>query len=249
MKISINFFIFFSVLIVFSLSTSCCKDPCKNKVRTSAAFTMKYGIGDTSLVLENRDTVRKGSTITFEANDISSNAISYSWKIGTDLRVFTKSKFELEFDVIGKIDIELVVKKSPDLDCFPDDDGIDTIRQSFVLADTILSLGKYDGYVESKPNEKFTVTVILDYMVGKEYIDNLPNGCARDQGIDWRLAYLSNGYRAFQIATVQRSENLCSGIFGFGKLAKDNKSLTINYIAWNESQKKFVNEKFIGTKK
>ncbi len=244
----IRLFTLLTLLTVLTLATSCCKDECKDKVRTSAAFTMKYGVGDTTIALENGDTVRKGTTISFEANDVSDNTITYSWKIGTDPRVFTKNKFELEFDDVGKIDVQLILKKSPNLDCFPDDDGIDTIRQSFFLVDTILTLGKYEGFVENRPNQKFTVELIWNLALGRTYLDNLPNGCIRTNR-DWTEVEYSANYRDVQIGYIGNTGKVCPGIYGYGKLAKDNSSFTINYVVWNELQQKFVYEKFIGIKK
>ncbi len=109
------------------------------------------------------------------------------WTIGSDTTTFTSPKFFLRFDnyndIVGRserIDVELRTKRAPMRTCFPNDDGLDTIRQSFVLADGERykppQLGTFKGYIKGQERDTFSITIELFDNSGHFGISNFPNG-------------------------------------------------------------------------
>jgi len=106
------------------------------------------------------------------------NAISYEWQVGNNSTVQTVKDFGLYFnDTIGTIPVRLIVHAQPNLICYPDDDGIDTVVKYLTIR-TVLPdplAGKYYGYNTNDPGNYFTieidtVTEFISFM-------NPPNVC------------------------------------------------------------------------
>jgi hypothetical protein len=120
--------------------------------------------------------------VCFETN--STPADSVHWKIGEDARVFTQRKFSLKFlNPDGKIEVRLILYRKPNVTCFPNDDGIDTVSKTFYLKNGALEqpvVGRFKGYLVG--NEQDTFTVVTHYfteMAGVEgyyFIKNFPKG-------------------------------------------------------------------------
>jgi hypothetical protein len=120
--------------------------------------------------------------IYFEA---SPNADSVRWKIGTDTRVFSQRKFFLKFQApVGKIEVRLIQRRSPNRTCFPADDGVDTLYKTFYVDNGASSnnpiLGRFKGFIIGKEQDTFTVTTHyftqLAGFEGNYFIKNLPKG-------------------------------------------------------------------------
>jgi hypothetical protein len=239
----------FVLLIIFStLILSCCKDKCKDIVPVKANFTMNQEIEDKLSPIDNGDTIRKAETLTFVANVEDTSGVSFEWKIGSDNRIFTKKKFTLEFDVNETVKVRLITKKQSNLDCFPMDDGIDTTEQTFTAIEATLIPGDYVGSNKSNPTDVFTVNFINDKIKDRKYVDNLPKGCIRTDK-NYSANDYGAGYRVAGIGYPNDTVKDCPGIYGVARLAKDNRTITIDYTYWNEGKKQFIKEQFIGTKK
>jgi hypothetical protein len=76
----------------------------------------------------------------------------YTWYLGSE--VITDSVFTRSFQgsPMGKYTVTLIVEKTPDLRCFPNDDGIDTMVKSFwiVPAYDLPLIGKYKVLFEGQ---------------------------------------------------------------------------------------------------
>ena len=236
---------FFLMLIVSSFILSCCKDECKNAVLVNAAFTMNQEVDGKLEQVANGDTIVRTEQVIFVADVADTSGVLFEWKIGTDNRVFTKKRFALEFDVNETIKVRLITKKQPNLDCFPTDDGIDTTFQTFTAIDSTLIPGDYIGYNKSKPTDLFTVNFISGV---RQYVDNLPKGCIKTSG-NYLVNSYGAGYRIAGIGFPNDTVKDCPGIYGVARLAKDNRTITIDYTFWDDSKKQFITEQFIGTKK
>ena len=236
------------IVAISSFALSCCKDKCDNMQPVKATFTMNQEIEGKLYLVDNGDTIRKAEDITFIADIQDTAGVSFEWKIGTDNRVFTKKKFKLEFDVNETIKVRLITKKQPNPDCFPMDDGIDTTEQTFTAIDSTLIPGDYIGYNKSNPNDIFTVNFINDRIKDRQYVDNLPKGCIRTDK-NYSANNWGAGYRVAGIGQTNDTTKDCPGISGIARLAKDNRTITIDYTFWDDSKKQFINEQFIGTKK
>ena len=96
--------------------------------------------------------------ITFEAKDL--NHLSYKWKIGAG--DYDGPSLDLDFSVpVGTAQAQLIVNGPPRTECFPNDDGVDTVFKTFYVASLPEApiVGEYYGHLLSDPNEKFTVTI------------------------------------------------------------------------------------------
>ena len=227
---------------------SCCKDKCSDSSPVKATFTMsQVGYIKTYSVL-NGDTIGRYEEVTFKADVEEKEGVSYEWKVGTDSRVFTKRQFKLEFDVNETIKVRLITKKKLNLDCFPLDDGIDTTEQIFTVADSTLIKGEYVGSNKSKPSDVFTVNFIDDRIKFRQYVDNLPKSCIRNDQ-NWVANQYSASYRVAGIGKTNDTVKDCPGIYGIAELARDNKTITIDYTYWDDSKKQFIKDQFIGIKK
>jgi len=185
--------IVFTLISIFSIS--CCKDqctdptdincsnydPCYGVMKTSAEFDIlrKLSTADTTYwfsvdTLYNRS-FGSGSIYYFKASEESE---TYQWRIGTDPTVYTTKDFSLAFEnITGLIDIELIVSRTPNTSCFPDDSGLDTIVKTIYAkpffdyqADAPL-FGDFQGSCEHEPDSIFTMRI------RHPDIQDFPRGC------------------------------------------------------------------------
>jgi hypothetical protein len=138
-------------------------DPCKDKSPVTAAFTIheSFALGyRPEWEVYDTDTVRS-IYVTFTA--IEENA-TYEWTLGAETiteRSFTRS----EFPRGENIEVTLKVTKNANTNCFPEDDGQDTVTRTFYVTpgwDNSLFQDEFEGFHTDKPLEKFTI-VIDDY--------------------------------------------------------------------------------------
>jgi hypothetical protein len=110
------------------------KDPCSCASEVSAEFVIEeLGITAPEPRWIETDTVLKFKTVRFTAKE--ENAISYKWYVGSEIlsgrsvnRTFGEQWSEID------IPITLVITKQPNLVCFPDDDGYDSLVKSFYIS-------------------------------------------------------------------------------------------------------------------
>ncbi len=85
---------------------------------------------------------------------------SYEWHIG--INAYTQRSFSLDFSQTpdgSMIPIMLIVHKTPDHDCYPDDDGVDTLVKNMVIdRQHFLFYGKWQGSFNDTPGT-FTVNI------------------------------------------------------------------------------------------
>ena len=144
-------------------------NPCLEEHAVSAAFKMGQdfppGRND-SLTWRflDADTV-SGWRVRFEALE---EAATYEWQIGAG--TYTDQVFTLFFDEVQQnnpgatIPITLIVQKTPNNECFPDDDGIDTLTRYLTIMDECSTRlnGRYQGYwLSESPEDTFTITLTL----------------------------------------------------------------------------------------
>jgi hypothetical protein len=185
---------------VFSLEG--CHDKCEDSHSTSAEFKVYNELnyydkenGNTvqKTKIVEEDTFMVNNYVNFEALD--QNADSYEWTIGSDPKKRTEKKFTLFFDNLGVISenplpIKLKIKKAPNTQCFPNDNGVDSITHRIYLIpiDKWPVYGKYTGFDDTDPNGRFTIEIYRDSKTGEIFISNLPNACnPNNPGV--RLAY------------------------------------------------------------
>jgi hypothetical protein len=110
------------------LNTNC---DCASEV--SAEFLMEEFMTSTSELLSETDTMNRGNNILFTAMDSTAD---YIWYIGSE--VIDEKTFTRSFDasLIGQtLPMHLVVKRTPNNICFPNDDGYDSITKYLTVID------------------------------------------------------------------------------------------------------------------
>jgi hypothetical protein len=230
-------------------------DPCKDLTPVTADFKIEewlfiLGPYETDTVLTYRP------IIITALQDYD----SYEWKVGSDPTIRTEKSFNLGFtQAVGKIDIRLIARRSPNLSCFPDDNGIDTLTKSVYVSEWANSpiIGNYEGYVVGRESDRFVVE-IQDY--GGDCgitIKNIPKGCVgvvggssipdpcNEIGLD---GFPGGG--AFSFDTGYYGGGGCDNSEGFAKLKKGNKNeIEIEYTRFGRSNPNPpLKEKFIGTR-
>ncbi len=176
----------FIFMLAFSLVVSVlqnCKDeppnPCKDAKEVSADFTINelvtsYSASwmrDTSF---ETDTVYSGSSVKFIPRQ--SNLEYYEWHIGTEI-LNEKTLIRREFPDNRWISITLIVKSKALTDCFPQDDGKDTVTKKFFSCGTIglaPMWGYWFGIFDNDPKD--TGTVETRYVDDKNDPKNSPSG-------------------------------------------------------------------------
>jgi hypothetical protein len=211
-------------------------DPCKGKTLRKASFTIAERVFWYEVdTIQYTDTVLSENTVIFEADTAYSNFdfISYEWKVGTDDRTWTTKKFALFFsEAFGQIEVRLIAKWRPDLKCFPNDDGVDTVYRTFTVIDRDDNpvLGVYRGATQKKPNEIFDVTIGFDNADDSYFIRNINNGCNSFQdGV--KEMDLAMGYKMFGFDWGKNScpWSGCLSPKGFLMIDESGKNATIRF--------------------
>jgi hypothetical protein len=170
-------------------------DPCCSLSPVNAGFTISelqvmnhdsvafYGL-DTLLI--ETDTVLDPSYVIFEAK--YKGATTYKWQIGTEANPRFGKKIAVLFNSLINpvsnltIDIKLIVEDTPNLTCFPNDNGIDSLIKPLTIVpkSQAVIFGNWEGSSTEFPNETYTIT--LDTFTTNPqgdlyFFQNFPNGC------------------------------------------------------------------------
>ncbi len=150
----------------------------------------------------------------------------YTWIIGAETlhtRVVQRSGFPKG----ETIPITLIVKKTPNAMCFPNDDGIDTlVRYMHVLPDSIppRGYGVFRGTLDEAPLDTFTVSILR-----KETSPGLFDDMIYNLGMKGCEVYSSTVIGFRQIAFHVKHIN-CDRPQGWARVSADDPNeITINY--------------------
>jgi hypothetical protein len=227
-------------LLIFLLFA--CKkdpDPCESFIAPMADFKMyilcnaSRSPTDTFYLPEQIDTLyfdpQSGSagTIFFKNNSNFSSEVS--WTVGGDVRTFTQANFFLRFNDVNrageKIDVEFRTKRTvAPSTCFPNDDGLDTVRKSIFLANRLIhkepQLGRFQGYIKGQERDTFTISI--EPYWGEYLLSNFPKGATRKDYVRlFGRYFVADTDYAFQ----QFSRESIDYCIGYGK----NDSLFIEF--------------------
>ncbi|MFK7946308.1 MAG: hypothetical protein AB8G11_01870 [Saprospiraceae bacterium] len=112
-------------------------NPCLEEKLTNADFETATILVSTAhaFISVKEDSFYLGTPVLFTAKE--EDVLSYEWTVGEDERVFTEREFSLNFSLSDSVillnrpfPIQLIVTRTPNTDCFPSDDGIDTITKN-----------------------------------------------------------------------------------------------------------------------
>ena len=159
-----------TVILAFVLITSCKKNiapenPCANMQETKADFVIEELLGDRYF---EGDTIWCCNGVRFRPLQ---EADEYIWILGEDT-IKQKIAYKSIFPLKGWFDAILIIKRKPNNICFPNDNGMDTLRRKFYVWPSnndgtgtppqypdFPIYGTYYGYNQSKPNHYFYVTI------------------------------------------------------------------------------------------
>lgn len=221
-------------------------DPCYEVTEVKANFNFYEGIGDT---LIQSDTVLN-LFVVFKAEGEYDKV---KWKIGDDAREFTEEQFSLAFRDTGTYKVTLMVERTPNKSCFPNDDGLDTLVKYFTrvkgLGDNHPIIGDYHGYLESNPEDTFTVNVKYELEWQGDptdptdkhfFVFNINKGC-RDINYQ-RGVRVSDSYRALYINGLGYTGDGCKQVEGYVLGYTDFNEVTIpfTYIDPNSTWPNYV---------
>ncbi len=151
------------------LMVACRKDvtpesPCDSAQEVKADFVIEELVGDRYF---EGDTIADNNKVRFRALQL---AETYTWVLGAET-LHTQSFIRTRFP-IGWLDVKLIVKRTPDKLCFPQDDGVDSSSRPFYVWPVKFTLpvqppvypyypiyGTYRGHNLSNPGHEFNVTL------------------------------------------------------------------------------------------
>jgi hypothetical protein len=216
-------------------------DPCAGKHPASASFKVYENIYTNSFhglkwIYYDTDTIWTNSA-SFIADD--STADDYEWHIGSEIiktRSFSREKFPRK----KNIPVTLIVRKKPNISCFPYDDGVDTLTRNIYIMglddstgcrEKDIFTGDYYGYNTDSPSNYFTIiltacypdTAYKDYPVKTIRIQNLTPGSDISH---WYVT--DGGYREYYFWACNDFKQLAPEgiVYIYGK---NYDSLEINY--------------------
>jgi|688.fasta_scaffold00973_21 hypothetical protein len=270
----LNVFVLMSIggiLLFSSCGDNLKPDPCFKKKQVKVDFTIGEILNFATDTVLISDTTLANNMVLFKAE---SDFLSYEWKIGNDLKVFTGKEVKLRFTSSEpRVEIRLIAKWKPDTKCFPNDDGVDTVYKYLTVIDYYKNpiLGVYNGYVKSNPTESFDVTVSLENIYvpdcdcsadprfcGCSYIiRNINKGCDANRGGIADLG-ITVGYKQLKFNWEQgrciSDKPSCRAPIGWFSLDKFGKDATIKFTTLvnstdcNQPTDKRINDIFYGTK-
>ncbi len=170
-----------TILLFITIMFNCCRhkcqdptnmdcenyNPCTKEKPLSAAFDIEEDLDIQNGGARNNwfwyyydigDTLGTGWAY-FEPHD--STADYYEWHIGGGTYKKQKVHLTIPQSMAGqKVDVMLIIKKEPNKICFPDDDGIDTVKRTIYIADyysNAAMTGRYHGYDTDNPTDTYNI--------------------------------------------------------------------------------------------
>jgi hypothetical protein len=213
---------------------------CDCATEVSAAFTIEEigSIFNPEQYVTETDLVFGNKNVRFYAEE---NNAEYTWYIGSEIINTREVKRYFPNSLVGQtIPISLVVKKKPNLICFPNDDGYDSITNYFTVAQLSL-YENYDttflegAYRMKSPLLPDSVDIVIDY---REYAGGMDKcwdiyNCDGQGTIIKHKIYAPLNYRQLWFGDLGASLNHLQGDV---HIRMDN-VVEMNFIekAWNGS--------------
>ncbi len=157
-------------------------NPCIGKELLNADFTigqrikLDYVNGGGIDTLIRTDTILIDYAAQFEAKH---DNMTYEWKIGEDPRTWNTKKVSLAFrNFSGSVTIRLIGRWTPNLQCFPKDDGVDTVYHTLTVVEDKDNpvFGEFEGYNLSNKSDIFRIKLFLNN-AGYVILNNVNRNC------------------------------------------------------------------------
>ena len=152
-------------------------DPCYGKKPVTADFEIG-ATGNPSVInpftgMFEEDTIFPKTAIRFRAKI---KGAKYKWKLGSE--TIYDSAFTRTFHTVpyGRYKVTLIIEKEPDLACFPEDDGRDTLTRYFHIVEycKLQTTGSYKGVWEGQ-KDSFIFKINHIYRQNNSYWDTCNN--------------------------------------------------------------------------
>lgn len=184
------------LIFMIALTTSGCKrcddpgdpecknyDPCYGQTEVSAEFDM-FEVVHSSSTMDWEVEVTTGKLAhrrPLRLVGLDSGEVSHEWIIGLEPTARKGQTQVVPFwNWRGTVKITHIVTGPPRSDCFPDDDGIDTVVKTIEVLDydeNLPIIGTYRGYLELDPEHIFDIEVLFNPDWNWIEVMNLPEGC------------------------------------------------------------------------
>ncbi|MDN5213274.1 hypothetical protein QQ020_14490 [Fulvivirgaceae bacterium BMA12] len=166
----------FIIFVLQSCSGDDINDPCIDENPVSASFTIyetfQLGLPEKWEAYDT-DTVNT-KYVLFTALEEDA---SYEWILGAEV-ISDQSFIRHSFPRGTSIEVELRVNKQPNADCFPEDDGFDTLKRTFYVTETLfcdaLLNGSYVGHDLEDENSERTIAIDVCYEYPNPFNDTEP---------------------------------------------------------------------------
>lgn len=160
-------------------------DPCLFESEVSAAFVIEEFMGNAvpdSLTYYNTESlIFSRRVLRFRA--IDEDGYDYKWHLGTE--VVSGPSLVRQFDETvefgTEITVSLVIEKVPNLNCFPMDDGRDSLSKTFTVVDycDLPIQGRFKGLFHEAPNSAGGIDIPTDSTIIEiTYIDFTVGTCS-----------------------------------------------------------------------
>ncbi|MBS1508043.1 MAG: hypothetical protein JSS79_15490 [Bacteroidetes bacterium] len=231
------------------------EDPCKALSATSADFSIMeyhgYAYPLNKLWKYYPSDTVSSLYIQFVAKD--STADSYEWHIGTG--VYSKRSVSLSFPntIVGQsVPITLILSKKPNLNCFPNNRGVDTLtKRVYFLDDCVSPLvkGKFNGYNTNAPKDTFSITI--DLCKYNQFNIRGTNMTSLFRDRDCPTIFYSNAVIGYRELYFSSDGSLCgsSGIGGTAMIGPGKDQITVDYYYYptidltTPVQRKFIGKR------
>lgn len=232
-------------------------NPCIDAKATSAAFTIKE-----ATYLQFIDPISPdflmdtdscySSSIYFEAT--RQDADSFIWQVGSEVEPRYGKQINVTFpdNLRGTtFNVRLIVKRMSNTQCFPNDDGIDTVMRKFYFVrfnEKLSWEGTYYGSDDDKPDSMYTIVLGHSYNESKDEdilkVYGLPRGCKDTVNERFSLPVINYTNIGVERGGIDCDAKVVLGVF------KNGEAFTIrqNYRTMNSGNFIKKNRTFIGVK-
>lgn len=242
-------------------------DPCCGQTKADASFTIYELLGNGPKPSDG-----------FEAKDVATDTILhlnfalfradfdadfYEWTVGTDPRVWNTREFSLRFGFPHYTPIPVTLKayKISDKTCFPNENDTAVFTRLLITVpkDSSRVLGRFEGYLESIPDENnfFEIDTTTDFWGDRKYaISGITPKCTTNSADNGGL-FVYLGFRSFYLSSIGTKLGCCNGLSAFG-VVNNNKDLLMDFgifpfnpndtCQWNGLNDPYLVDIFYGTK-
>jgi hypothetical protein len=231
-------------------------NPCIGKELLNADFTIgqrinvpnRHSFSGGIDTLIRVDTILVDDAAQFEAKH---DNMTYEWKIGEDTRTWNTKKVTLAFrNFSGSVTIRLITKWTPNLQCFPKDDGVDTVYRTLTVIEYKDNpvFGGFEGYNLSNKSDVFRIKMIyLPRRPWSGLLTDINKGCDASGGSEGEYGQIA--YRRFFFVGGDDTSlgGNCLSPRGILVVSPDGKNVRVDFSTLaNAPNSKRVKDVFVG---